>query len=397
MRKISATYIFPGNRPPLKNGILICDNDGTISEIQENNPAGKEQAGLEYYSGILVPGFVNAHCHLELSYMKGLIPEKTGIGNFVKNIHSLRNENTANQEELFRKTDRKMWADGMAAVGDIANSASTVSTKLNSKIHYHTFVESFGFHPSRAEKSFAIAQNVQRRFTENGLVASIVPHAPYSVSETLFKKIKENALSEKSILSMHNQESRAEEQFFLDGTGPFAVHFQNNLKIDISHWQPGGKSSLVSVLRYLPPENQLLLVHNTFTHKNDINTLKQKRSTENVFFVLCPLSNLYIENQLPPAELFQKENLNICLGTDSLASNRQLSVLAEMIVLQQNFSELTLENLVEWACLNGAKALKMEPQLGSFEKGKQPGINLVTGVDFKSMKLTERSKVKRLI
>lgn len=397
MRKIAATYIFPLNQPPIKNGTIICENDGTIIQIINNNGKLSEQSNLEFYSGILLPGFVNAHCHLELSNMKGMIPEKTGIGDFVKDINRLRNENTENHEEIIRKTDRKIWSDGTVAVGDIANSGSTISTKLKSKIQYHTFVESFGFHPSRAEKSFSFAQNVKNQFTENGLAASIVPHTPYSVSEPLFKKIERNALTEKSILSIHSQESKAEEQFFVDGTGAIAHHFKNNLGIDTSHWIPTGKSSISSVLKYLPTENQLLLIHNTFTQKKDIDELKSRRPLENTWFVFCPLSNLYIESQLPPVELFQSENLNICLGTDSLASNHQLSILAEMIVLQQNFPAINLEEIAQWACLNGAKALKMETQLGSFEKGKKPGINLITGVDFKNMKLKETSKVKRLV
>lgn len=397
MRKISATYIFPCSQPPIKNGILICEDDGTVNELRKNDGNQREQAGLEYYSGILVPGFVNAHCHLELSHMKDKIPEKSGIGDFVKNINLLRNKNTSNQEELFRKTDRKMWADGIAAVGDISNSNATISTKLKSKIRYHTFVESFGFHPSRTEKSFAIAQKVHKEFIKNGLPASIVPHSPYSVSKTLFEKIRKNALTKNSMLSIHNQESKAEEQFFFDGTGPIANHFQNNLKIENSHWKPTGKSSLAFALDYLPAENQLLLVHNIFTRIEDIVELKNRRSAKNTFFVLCPLSNLYIENQLPPVELFRKENFKLCLGTDSLASNHQLSVLAEMIVLQQNFQQIQLEEIVQWACLNGAKALKMDTQLGCFEKGKKPGINLITGIDFKNMRLTEKSRVKRLI
>lgn len=397
MRKIAATYIFSGNRKLVKNGILVCENDGTVVKIIENQEKLTEQSNLEFYSGIIVPGFVNAHCHLELSNLKGMISENTGIGGFVKEINQLRNQNFKNPEETIRKNDRKMWANGIAAVGDISNSSTTISTKLKSKIHYHTFVETFGFHPSRAEKSFSIAQNVQNEFTEKGLKASIVPHSPYSVSEPLFNRIKENATHQKSILSIHNQESKGETQFYFDGSGPIANHLQNNLGIDISHWKPTGKSSLDSVLQYLPSENQLLLVHNTFTEKKDIEKLKDKRLLGNTFFVLCPNSNLYIENQLPPIKLFQKENLNICLGTDSLASNHQLSVLGEMITLQQNIPEITLEELILWACLNGAKALKIERTYGSFEKGKNPGINLISGIDFKTMKLTEKSKVKRLI
>jgi len=223
VRKIAATYIFPGNHPPIKNGILVCENDGTIIEIIDNKGELKEESGLEFYSGILVPGFVNTHCHLELSHLEGKIEEKTGIGGFIGEINKLRNEET-DKEKAIKIADRKMWAAGTAAVGDISNSILTIDTKLKSKIFYHTFVESFGFHPSRAEIAFDYAEFVQDEFIENGLNSSITPHSPYSVSEPLFKKIKENALAKKSILSIHNQESKGETQFYKDGTGQIANH-----------------------------------------------------------------------------------------------------------------------------------------------------------------------------
>ncbi len=397
MRKIAATYVFPSNRPPIKNGIVICESDGSIIEIIDNNGVLKEEAGLEFYNGILIPGFVNAHCHLELSHLKGKIEENTGIGSFIGKINTLRNDETENIEKAMQITDRKMWAAGTAAVGDISNSTRTLDTKIKSKIFYHTFVESFGFHPSRAEKAFEYAQFVSSEFQDNNLTVSIVPHSPYSVSAELFNRIKENAFTEKSILTIHNQESKGETQFYKDGTGPIAHHLQHNLGIDISHWLPTGKSSLSSVLNYLPSENQLLLVHNTFTEKADLNELKEKRSLENTFFTLCPNSNLYIENQLPPVSLFQDEKLNICIGTDSLASNHNSSILSEIITLQQNFPEIELEELMIWATLNGAKALGIEHSFGTFESGKKPGINLVTSIDFKNMKLTKESRVQRLV
>ena len=397
MRKIAATYIFTGNQPPIKNGILTCSPDGKILEISGNNKKITEQPGLEFYSGILVPGLVNTHCHLELSHLKGKIEEKTGIGGFIGQINVLRNQENENVEKAIQFADRKMWAAGTAAVGDISNSTLTLETKKNSKIFYHTFIESFGFHPSRAERAFDYAQFVQFQFKEKGLSNCIVPHSPYSVSKPLFEKIKENAIIKNSILTIHNQESESESEFFTNGTGAIANHLQNNLGIDISHWETTGKSSLISILQYLPKENQLLLVHNTFTKKEDLEELKRMRSIENTFFVLCPNSNLYIENQLPPVSLFRNENLNICLGTDSLASNHELSVLAEMITLQVNFPEIKLEELIRWASLNGAKALQIEDNFGSFDVGKKPGVNLISGIDFKSMKLTVHSKVKRLI
>lgn len=397
MRKIAATYIFPGNRPPIKNGILICKDDGTVVEIQQSSGHLSEKHSLEFYSGILVPSFVNAHCHIELSHLKGKIEEKVGISDFVGAVNRLRNEEPETIEKHIFKNNQLMYAAGTAAVGDISNSVSTLQTKKKSKIFYHTFVESFGIHPSRADRAFEMACAVQNEFQLNGLNASIVPHSPYSVSQPLFEKIREKVIKEQSIVSIHNQESKGEEQFFKDGSGPIAYHFTQNLGIDISHWKPTGKSSLISVLPFLPKENQLLLIHNTFTQKTDIEFLQTQRSLENTFWVLCPNSNVYIENQLPPVPLFQKEELNICLGTDSLASNHQLSVLAEMITLQQHFPELSLEELVMWATFNGARALKIENTYGSFEPEKNPGVNLITGIDFQKMKLTSQSKVKRLV
>ncbi len=373
MRKIAATYIFPINQPPVKNGILTCTSDGTIISISGNNEKFEEQSGLEFYSGILVPGFVNTHCHLELSNLKGKIEEKTGIGGFIGKINQLRNQETESAEKAIQVADRKMWASGAIAVGDISNSTLTIDVKKESKIYYHTFIESFGFHPSRAERAFDYAQFVQVQFTVNQLLNSIVPHSPYSVSKSLFSKIKENAIAEKSILTIHNQESESEDDFYKIGAGAIANHLTDNLGIDISHWEPTGKSSLISILEHLPPENQLLLVHNTFTKKEDLDELRKTRSMENTFFVLCPNSNLYIENQLPPISMFQKENLNLCIGTDSLASNHNLSVLSELITLQLHFPELKLEELLQWACLNGAKALKKEERFGSFESRKKSG------------------------
>ena len=397
MRKIAATYIFPINQSPIKNGILSCSDDGTITEISDSQKTLSEQAGLEFYSGILVPGFVNTHCHLELSPLKGKIEEKTGIGSFIGKINKLRNEETENAEKAIQTADRKMWAAGIAAVGDISNSTLTVKTKKGSKIFYHTFVESFGFHPSRAERAFDYAELIQVQFNDAGLTTSIVPHSPYSVSKPLFEMIRRNGVITKSILTIHNQESSSESEFFDSGTGEIANHLQKNLGIDISHWKSTQKSSLVSVLEYLPPQNHLLLVHNVFTTKADLAEFKKMRSNNNTFFVLCPNSNLYIENQLPPLELFRKEQVNICVGTDSLASNHELSILSEMKTLQANFPELKLEELLSWTCLNGAKALQIDNNFGSFEVGKKPGINLISGIDLKKMSLTEKSKVKRLV
>ena len=396
MRKIAATYIFTPQKQFIKNGILICEDDGTIINLIVSDENIREQPGLEYYSGILVPGFVNSHCHLELSHLKGKIEEKIGIGEFLRQINLLRNNKPENPDSLYQSIDRKMWAQVIAAIGDISNTADTINIKKKSKIYYHSFIESFGFHPSRADRAFEIAKQVKQHFDTNKLLNSITPHSAYSVSDPLFKKIVKLAETNKDPISIHNQESKAEEQFFELGNGPIVEHLKYNLNIDISDWHPDRKSSLDYILNSIPAKKQLLLVHNTCIKKSDVELIKMSRKSENTFFVLCPNSNLYIENQLPPVHLLRDENLNICVGTDSLASNRELSILSELITLQNHFQDLTLEELFTWSCENGAKALGIESRFGSFEPNKKPGINLITGLDFKTRKLTSQSKLKRL-
>lgn len=397
MRKISATYIFPGNQRPLKNGILVCDDSGTITDLIDTGGKITEQTGLEYYSGIIVPGFVNCHCHLELSHMKGKIQEKTGIGGFIGAINQLRNNNPDEQENIAGKADRYMWANGTTAVGDISNTSLTIPVKRKSKLYYHTFVEVFGFHPSRAERAFSKALEIKNEFSKCGLPSSVVPHSAYSVSLPLFEKIGESAEKEDTLLSIHNQESQAESQFMADGSGPIAHHISHNLGIDMAHWTPQGISPLEWTLPNIPKQNQLLLVHNTCMGKRDLEFLKTSRSLENTYLVLCAGSNLFIENQLPPVPLFVEENLRICLGTDSLASNHHLSVLREMITIQEHFPETGLDQLIQWACANGADALRISDWAGSFEKGKKPGVNLITGLNLQHLKLTNKSVVKRLL
>jgi len=396
VRKIAATYVFPGNGSIIKNGILVCNDKGKILEILDRGANFKEEAGVEFYSGILVPGFVNTHCHLELSHLQNKVPEKAGIGNFLQQIHSLR-KTESSSEKVMQVSDRKMWAAGIAAVGDISNTDASLPIKAKSKIYYHTFIEVFGFHPTRAERAFLEAQEILSKFEKSRLSASIVPHSGYSVSPELFKKVQQHTFEKESLFCIHNQESKAESAFFLSGTGAIAKHFSDNLNLETNHWQPTGKSSLQSILQFIPKNNQLLLVHNTHTTKEDIEAIKQYRKLADTYFVLCPNSNLFIENKIPNLQLFREEKLNICLGTDSLASNSQLSILQEIQVLQQNFPEIELDELITWSCLNGARALQIENAFGSFDKGKTPGVNLITGIDFRTMKLRPNAKVKRLL
>ena len=397
MRKLAAHYILTGTGAVLVKGIIILTNDGVVADIIDTNGALEESAGVEFYNGALIPGFVNAHCHLELSHLNGIFPEKTGLPGFLKNVIEHRNLEKNKVVEEAQKADFELWNNGIVAVGDISNTNTTFQLKSESKIVYHTFIEALGFSPQRAEKAFEWVRYCLDDAHSLGLAASLVPHSPYSISKELFDLISKFAVNQRSILSMHSQECSEEDELYLSGNGAIFRHMTENLGLDLSLFKPTGKSALESVINWLPEDNNLLLVHNIRTNQNSIDLIERTRSLSKTWFVLCPDSNLYIENRLPDIELFRKNKLQICLGTDSLSSNHQLSILEEMKTIQRYFPAIPFVEIVTWATRNGAQALEMDKWAGTIEIGKKPGINLITGMNLQHLHLLPHSKVKKLI
>lgn len=370
LKYISADWIFPVNSSPIKNGVIGFNNDGEIREILTAEDAANLNEEITFYKGAIVPGFINTHCHLELSHMLNQIPEHTGLVDFVQHIIKNRQHDAAEIETAMFTADAEMHQNGIVAVGDISNQVVSRKIKSDSNIYYHTFIEAMGFNPERATAIMDYARSTKAQF--DPLPTSIVPHAPYSVSAELFNLIEQEAQKNHDLLSVHNQESAAEDAFFVDKTGDF-LKLYKFLGLDIDFYQPSGKSSLES---WLPRINQqkTLLVHNTFTQEADIAFAKAQNP--NAYWCLCPQANLYIEHALPDVDLLRKANVKITLGTDSLASNHELNILAEMMTLQQH-KQVPFEKLLLWATQNGAAFLGLDHQLGSIEVGKKPGLNLI--------------------
>jgi aminodeoxyfutalosine deaminase len=396
-RRISAGYVFTLSGKPLKNGIVVTDDQGVVVDVIDTKGNLTETEGVEHYSGILCPGFINAHCHLELSHLKDKIAEHLHLPGFLHQILLQRNQDQEFQEMAARQADRFMWKSGIVAVGDIANSSFTLGIKEESPIYYHTFIECFGFLPEKAPRAFEYAEFVSRLYEASRLKYSIVPHSPYSVSDDLFDLIAEDARKRDSIVSVHHQESAEEDKMFADKSGTLIDHYSENLKLDTTFWKPTGRTSTEKILDKIPSENKLLLVHNTWLGGENLRRIQEIRSSQNTFLVNCPSANLYIETRLPDYRLLLGSGFPICIGTDSLASNHTLSILEEMKVIGDKFPEISLTELFEWACINGARALGIDNWAGSIEIGKKPGINLITGVDLKTMKLTPNSKIKKML
>lgn len=390
MRYLLADEIQDGKGISLSNHVLVIDNDNRIDCIVPL--ADLEESKVERFSGLICPGFVNAHCHLELSHLKDRIKEKEGFLKFALSLMRQRDEISIDKRiEAMRLADIEMWNNGVSACGDISNSIESASVKLQSGIAYHTFIELIGFDPQKANTVFEKGNELMCAFNKLNLKASLSAHAPYSVSIDLMKLIFIDCQERQSPFTIHNQESEQENVFFNSGLGDFNSLYET-LNLDISFFRYPKKNSLSFYAENYLSENTLL-VHNTFTKAEDLEFIKELKLQP--WFCFCPNANIYIESKLPDPKLISNYSDKIVLGTDSLASNNGLSILDEMKTIQSCYSEIELSQMIKWACYNGAQFLKMDNELGSFEKGKRPGVIHLEGIV--SGKLTKDTRVKRLL
>ncbi len=355
------------------NHILIANEDATIEAIVDETEAGDD---VQVLNGIITPGFINSHCHLELSHMKGLVPEHTGLVDFVFSIVTQRHFAEGEITAAIKNGEDEMLANGIVAVGDICNNMLTLPQKQQQRLAYYNFVEVSGWNPSIAAMRFQKSMEYYTGFSQlpiRNSQLSLSPHAPYSVSNELWELLQ-TGFPNKTV-TIHNQETAFEDALFKAGSGDFLRMYQA-MGIDNSFFVPTSKSSLQSYIGKMEDARNVLLVHNTFSSEEDIASVQQLASKllQPTFFCLCPNANQYIENAMPPLDVLRKYNAAIVLGTDSLASNWSLSIVDEIKTLRKHFPLVPLEEMLQWATINGAKALQMDKKLGSFEKGKKPGI-----------------------
>ncbi len=403
------------------DSVLITNKEGIVEDIVTIQDAGDD---IQYFNGILTPGFINCHCHLELSHMKGLIPEKTGLIDFVFKVVTERHFDEEEIQAAIAEAEDEMLANGIVAAGDICNNGLTLSQKLKGRLTYYNFIEVSGWLPQVAEQRFSRSKayydafvnsqlpmgngqwaignertlnnevQIQRQTTNYKLQTSLVPHAPYSVSEELWNLIQ--PFFNNKTISIHNQETSFEDELFIQNGGDFLRMYQL-MRIDNSFFKPTGKSSLQSYFHKLSNAKNVMLVHNTFTTHADITYSSQLavQSSQQLFWCLCINANIYIENKVPPVDLFVRNGCTIVLGTDSLASNRSLNLLDEMKNVKQYFPNIPTQQLLQWTTINGAKALQIDGLFGSFEKGKQPGVVLIDKLNNEG--ISPASKAIRLI
>ncbi|HET9826716.1 MAG TPA: amidohydrolase family protein [Chitinophagaceae bacterium] len=390
-RKFQSDQLFTGYE--LLNGgyVVITDDQGEIEDIVQEQDAGDN---IQKFRGLISPGFINCHCHLELSHLKNVIPPHTGLIEFLCSVVTKRSFDAKTIQDEIVKGEIEMHENGIVAVGDIGNTADTVEVKSKSEIRWHNFVEILGFTDEKAEENVAHYHSVLDTFNKirnpkSEIRNSLVPHAPYSISPKTFKLI--NELTKNQTISVHNQEHPAEDELYKTGGGEYLKLFKL-FGVNQSPFPVTGKSSVRSYLPYFDHGQTIFLVHNTYMPEEDI-VWANEYAVEHglkLIYCLCPNANLYIENRLPPIALFIKHRCTLVLGTDSYSSNWQLSIAKEIqgLTTMAHFERVaSLQTALQWATINGATALQWDDDLGSFEKGKTPGVVVIDTTNWTSRRL----------
>ena len=364
MRRIAANYIFPVTSAPIHDGFVEFDDNGTVTAVGKLD---SETSGTEFYNGIIVPGFTNAHCHIELSHLEGKFREATGMSGFIDQIN------------------------------DISNCDESFAMKSEGPMYTRTFVEVFGSEPEDAPAVIADARNLVEKAAAAGLDAAITPHSPYTMSPDLLRMASTEGLNA-GFISYHNQESQEEDDMIGFHRGPL---YENYVNRHLSVAPATGKPAVFHFLDQLqkvhpaPFDEHILLIHNTVAREDSIRAAESV--LRNCTWVTCPLSNIFIHRAMADLPLLMSMGVRIAVGTDSLSSNHVLSMVEEFKCIHSHYPQIPLQTVLTWACLNGAAALGKDSVLGSFEPGKRPGAVLIDAVDFGSMQLTPESTSRRLL
>jgi len=367
MRIITANWIYTPEGLFTQH-VLEVQNEGAKVRIRKQRPEDRP----DFYQGVLCPGFVNAHCHLELSAFQGRIPPHTGMVSFIQSIIRERFQLSPTQhQEAIKASMKAIWDTGTVAVGDICNTLDSLSAKREfPQLYVHNFIELLGLRGEQSdeivERGFKLAQAF------DGLPHSLTPHAPYSVSPQLRDRIYALLTQSQGLASIHLLESPAERELFDHKRGPFLDFWAS---IGLGEMQAPSQDAANYILQGMPSQQKGMLVHLTQATQQELQTLAQQYP--HLFFCLCPRSNEYIHNQYPDIQRFLPFADRICLGTDSFASNYSLDIFDDLKLLHKQYPNLPLHTLLKWATTNGAQALQQSQNFGSFGTEGYCGINWI--------------------
>jgi cytosine/adenosine deaminase-related metal-dependent hydrolase len=365
-----ASWVLPVSEPPIRDGWVAVDR-GRIVAVGHRTPSDGAR-GVRLGHVAIMPGLVNAHTHLELSYLRDEVPPAPAFVTWVRGVMTARRRNAdPRAPEILAAIDQAIaeaQAAGTVAVGDISNTLASFEPLARSRLAAVVFYELIRFNaPDPQAFVDAAAATIESLPSTTSVRASLAAHAPYSVAPLVFRAIRQ-AVDRDAFTpcSVHLSESAEEVEFIRTGTGSW-----RSLLEDVGAWDPRWVPPGVSPVQFLDDAGFLganvLAVHGVQMTLDDLGRLKARGTT----LVTCPRSNGHTGAGAPPLQDFYDVGVRVAVGTDSLASAPDLNVFAELATMRALAPDVPASALLQSATMEGARALGFEADYGSIEPSKR--------------------------
>ena len=365
---LRAKWIFPVLTPPILNGAIEIKGKnivkvGNYKELSKEVTSAKI---IDFEEAVIVPSLVNAHTHLELSALRFRVPSTGNFISWVKNVIKLRESLTpVEMKESAKITLNNLWKDGIGIIGDVGNTAITLDLLCNSLFYGYFFQEVLSFKGNYSLKELKLkAPCINFKITYSA-------HAPHTVAPLLIQAIKSYNRRRKKLFCIHCAESQEEVEFLKTGEGSWA-----HLLKEKRQWNESFTPPQTTPVKYLHQlgvlDKNTLLIHAIHLDEEDLKILKENQ----VKICICPKSNLYIGVGIPKLKELLSAGIEVCIGTDSLASNDNLSIWEELKTIYTLYPDVSPEDLLKLATLNGAKILGFN-KMGAILPGYIPNFLVI--------------------
>ena len=372
---LRARHLLPIAGDPIENGWVRIER-GRISGFGRGQPSGKVN---DLGDAIILPGLVNAHTHLEFSDLDHPLPAGGGLPAWIERVVAMRRSRAAaHTDEAARLRAavvsglEQSAAVGVTAIGEIATAAHPVAGHAGPLVR--VFRETLGLSPGAVAAAQSALSRDLNRMSSEGTCTGVSPHAPYSVAEPLGRQVVGEAVQRRLPVMMHLAESRDEAELLATGGGAFRTLLEQ-----LGAWQADSPPRLLQVadwITLLAKAPRGVVVHGTFLPDDEAALARLARHRDRLCVVVCPRTTLALSGRLPPVEAFRAAGIRVAIGTDSRASNPDLSVLAECRALVEGGVASPAEALA-MATQHGAWALAFERRCGMLAPGRSADLAIL--------------------
>lgn len=371
MMVFRAAWVLPIAVPPIRDGWVAVEA-GTIRAAG----SGPRSDAIDLGRVAVLPALVNAHTHLELSYLRGAVPPAGRFVDWIRAVMAARREHPDPRDETIlaaaRAALQEARASGTGLLGDISNTLVTVGLLQEAPVSARVFYELLGFNIDDPAGRVRAARGALDALDgpPGRIRLSLAPHAPYSVAPGLFAALREDLDGHVSdVTSVHLAEAADETEFLRDGTGAWR-ELLGQFGVLPDGWRPPGRSTVAYLTGLGFLDSRVLAVHAVQCTGDDLAVLKALGTT----VVSCPRSNRWVGAGDPPLDAFYAAGVPVAFGTDSLASVDDLNLFGELARARVLAPRVPARALLESATRCGARALGFGDRLGTIEPGKEPSL-----------------------